>query len=363
MNQQVFYQAIAPFEAARKLSMLPSDHPASRLHGHSFKAKLRTSLPGDWASFQGAEIDDLQMLLEKTTKPFDYAYLNDVMTIPTDENLARWIRENINLSVESIGVQSTQNQGVDIDHEGHAHLWYRFQFEAAHCLPNVPEGHQCGRMHGHSFEVILHAQQPRNDSDIGVDYDWLAKTWQPIQDQLNHSCLNDIEGLENPTSEMIAKWIWGNLYNRIPCLSWVSVYETRTGGCHYDGSDFRIWKQQRFEAATMLGHAPTSDPRQRLHGHSYIARLHLTSPLDQVMGWTVDYGDVKSVFTPIYKQLDHHDLSQIDGTANSDALTIANWVRNRLSNVMPQLDRFDLYQKPGCGCILNWGAMAPALPV
>ena len=363
MNQQVFYQAIAPFEAARKLSMLPSDHPAPRLHGHSFKAKLRTSLPGDWASFQGAEIDDLQMLLEKTTKPFDYAYLNDVMTIPTDENLARWIRENINLSVESIGVQSTQNQGVDIDHEGHAHLWYRFQFEAAHCLPNVPEGHQCGRMHGHSFEVILHAQQPRNDSDIGVDYDWLAKTWQPIQDQLNHSCLNDIEGLENPTSEMIAKWIWGNLYNRIPCLSWVSVYETRTGGCHYDGSDFRIWKQQRFEAATMLGHAPTSDPRQRLHGHSYIARLHLTSPLDQVMGWTVDYGDVKSVFAPIYKQLDHHDLSQIDGTANSDALTIANWVRNRLSNVMPQLDRFDLYQKPGCGCILNWGAMAPALPV
>ena len=362
MSQQTFYQVTAPFEAARKISSLPSDHPASRLHGHSFQAKLTASLPSDWASFQGAEIDDLQALLKKTTKPLDYAYLNDLIAIPTDENLARWIRDNINFSIDQLGVQSTPNHGADIDHQGHVHLWRRFQFEAAHCLPNVPKEHPCGSMHGHSFEVVVHVEQPLEGVDRRIDYDWLTRIWQPLQAQLHHSCLNDIPGLANPTSEMIAKWVWENLDCQVPNLSRVSVYETVTAGCHYNGNHFRIWKAQRFEAAAMLSHAPADYPRRRLHVHSYISRLHLTSPLDEVMGWTIDYGDVKSVFSPIYKQLDHHDLSQLTDSDNSDLLTIANWVCDRLSNIMPQLDRFDLYQKPGCGCILDWGEAAPALP-
>ena len=178
MSQQTFYQVTAPFEAARKISSLPSDHPASRLHGHSFQAKLTASLPSDWASFQGAEIDDLQALLKKTTKPLDYAYLNDLIAIPTDENLARWIRDNINFSIDQLGVQRTPNPGADIAHQGHVHLWRRFQFEAAQCLPNVPKEHPCGSMHGHSFEVVVHVEQPLEGVDRRIDYDWLTRIWQ-----------------------------------------------------------------------------------------------------------------------------------------------------------------------------------------
>ena len=61
--------------------------------------------------------------------------------------------------IESVGIQSTKDEGADIDRDNHVHIWRRFRFEAAHQLPNVPEGHQCGRMHGHGFEVILHADQ------------------------------------------------------------------------------------------------------------------------------------------------------------------------------------------------------------
>ena len=74
---------------------------------------------------------------------------------------------------------------------------------------------------------------------------------------------------------------------------WVSVYETATAGCHYDGNTYRIWKEQSFESALRLKRAPEGHVLQRLHGHSYLVRLHLTAPLDKVMGWTVDYGDVK----------------------------------------------------------------------
>ena len=180
---------------------------------------------------------------------------------------------------------------------------------------------------------------------------------------MHHACLNDIPGLEIPTSEMLASWVWNQLKPELPQLSWVSTYETATSGCHYDGLEHRIWKEQRFEAATQLKAAPADDPRGRLHGHSYISRLHLTAPLDEVMGWTVDYGDVKEVFKPIYKQLDHHNLSTISGPESGSLASIAWWVKDRLSNTLPQLDRLDLYQTPGCGCALSWGKHSPALPV
>lgn len=104
------------------------------------------------------------------------------------------------------------------------------QFEAAHQLPNVPKGHQCGRMHGYGFEVILHADQDLGSHDMGVDFDYPEKCWQPIQQQLHYACLNDIPGLENPTSEMIAGWIWKNvkpyLSELIPQLDRIDLFET-----------------------------------------------------------------------------------------------------------------------------------------
>ena len=82
----------------------------------------------------------------------------------------------------------------------------------------------------------------------------------------------------------------------------MTVYETVTAGCHYDGEHYRIWKEQRFESALSL------NKNNSLHGHSYLIRLHLSCPLDEVMGWTMDYGDVKEIFKPTLSQLDHYYL-------------------------------------------------------
>lgn len=363
MTERLLYTAAAPFEAARRVGVLPEDHRSHRLHGHSFQARVRAELPEGWNSFPGGEVDALSARLTQCVSAFDYDFLNDHLAVPTDENLARWVSQCLDMSgVEMVGIQSTRHEGADLDMHGHAHIWRRYRFESAHQLPNVPAGHQCGRMHGHGFEVILHANQNLGDEDMGVDYDHLDKCWAPLHAELDHACLNDIPGLENPTSEMLAAWIWARLKPELPQLSWATVYETATAGCHYDGDHYRIWKEQRFESALQLHRAPEGDRRRKLHGHSYLVRLHLTAPLDPVMGWTVDYGDVKQLFKPIYKALDHHRLDELEGATDSDPASICRWVRTQFGGDLPQLDRIDLYETPGCGAILAWGEQGPALP-
>jgi 6-pyruvoyltetrahydropterin/6-carboxytetrahydropterin synthase len=363
MSERLFHVAAAPFEAARRVSILPDGHPSRRLHGHSFIARVRAELPTGWAPFPGGETDALKEALTGCIATLDYRDLNEHLPVPTDENLARWVRGCLDVSgIESVGIQSTRDQGADLDDAEHAHIWRRFRFEAAHRLPNVPEGHQCGRMHGHGFEVILHADQALGGEDMGVDFDQLGTLWAPLHEELHYGCLNDLPGLENPTSELLAAWLWTRLKPQLAPLSWITVYETVTAGCHYDGSHYRIWKEQRFESALRLSQAPDGDRRRRLHGHSYSLRLHLTAPLDQVLGWTVDYGDVKERFKPVYKQLDHHLLNDLPRLNHADPASLALWMREEVAAQLPQLDRIDLHQTPGCGAVLCWGDEGPALP-
>ncbi len=364
MSEHLYTVATAPFEAARQVEILPAGHRARRLHGHSFLARVRAELPPDWAPFRGAETDALAERLRTAVASLDYAFLNDQLPVPTDENLARWIRARLAVpGVERLGIQSTRDQGADLDGREHAHIWRRFRFEAAHALPNVPAGHPCGRMHGHGFEVILHAEQCLDGQDMGVDFDRLDECWIPLHTELHHARLNDIPGLDNPTSERLAAWLWQRLQPELPLLSWVTVYETATAGCHYDGRHYRIWKEQTFESALCLRRAPADDPRRRLHGHSYRIRLHLTAPLDEVLGWTVDYGDVKARFEPVYRELDHHRLDRLAGLEDAEPASLLAWIRAALADRLPQLDRIDLEQTPGCGALLYWGAEGPALPV
>ncbi len=363
MTERLLYATAAPFEAARKVEILPEGHRSRRLHGHSFIARVRAELPEGWASFPGSEIDSLNDRLSQCVSKLDYDYLNDHLEVPTDENLARWVKENLDLpNINLVGIQSTRHEGADLDSEESAHIWRRYRFESAHQLPNVPEGHPCGRMHGHGFEVILHVNQKLGDHDMGVDYDQIDQLWAPLHQELDHACLNEIPGLDNPTSESLATWIWNRLKKDLPQLSWVTVYETVTAGCHFDGNHYRIWKEQRFESALFLQHAPEGDRTRRLHGHSYILRLHLTAPLDPVLCWTVDYGDVKELFKPAYKMLDHHLLNQLDDLEDTDSASITRWIRQQAGDDLPQMDRIDLYQTPGCGAILSWGEEDPALP-
>ncbi|MEU8132148.1 6-carboxytetrahydropterin synthase QueD [Streptodolium elevatio] len=115
-------------------------------------------------------------------------------------------------------------------------IFREFCFEAAHRLPNVPEGHKCARLHGHSYRVIVHVEAPV-DPDAGwvMDFGDVKRVFRPIEDQLDHYYLNEIPGLENPTSEILAQWIWTRLQPDLPALSAVTVRETCTSGCTYRG--------------------------------------------------------------------------------------------------------------------------------
>ena len=115
-------------------------------------------------------------------------------------------------------------------------IYKEFSFEAAHRLPNVPEGHKCARLHGHSFRVRVSVDGPLGrDSGWVMDFADLKATFQPIYDQLDHRYLNDIPGLENPTSEVLARWIWRALQPALRGLAELEVRETCTSGCVYRG--------------------------------------------------------------------------------------------------------------------------------
>lgn len=365
MPDKLYYIATVPFESACQIDILDSYHRAAHLHGHSYKASIRVPLENSAVLMEPAGF--LREHLKKIIEPLNYSLLNQHLAIPTDENLTRWIRKKTDLSgIDRIGIQSTNDSGADLDNSGDAHIWRRYRFEAAHQLPKVADGHPCGRMHGHGFEVILHASQSLlqagAEADMGVAFEQIDSYWQPIHEQLDYACLNDIKGLENPTSEVLANWIWQQLKPCFRELSWVTVYETHTSGCNYNGQHYRIWKEQRFESALRPSHLPKGDKRRKLHGHSYLIRLHLMAELDEVMGWTVDYGDVKALFKPVYQQLDHHRLDQLSGIKQVDHASLLLWIKAQMVTALPQLDRIDLYDTPGCGAILCWGEEGPALP-
>lgn len=115
-------------------------------------------------------------------------------------------------------------------------LVHEFRFEAAHRLPKVPPGHKCARLHGHSFKVELAIAGPVNE-ETGwfIDFGDLYTAWQPLYDILDHNYLNEIEGLENPTSEILAKWIWDRMKEKIPSIARVTIYETCDARCEYEG--------------------------------------------------------------------------------------------------------------------------------
>lgn len=119
-------------------------------------------------------------------------------------------------------------------------VYKEFSFEAAHRLPNVPDGHKCARLHGHSFQVRLTVDGPV-DAHTGwvMDFADIKEAFRPLHDRLDHRYLNELTGLENPTSENVARWIWHELRRALPALAEVEVRETCTAGCIYRGEDER----------------------------------------------------------------------------------------------------------------------------
>ena len=117
-------------------------------------------------------------------------------------------------------------------------LYKDFSFEAAHRLPNVPAGHKCARLHGHSLLVRVTVDGPVGERTGWVmDFADLKVAFAPLHDRLDHRYLNEIAGLENPTSEVLARWIWRELRATLPAIAEIEVRETCTTGCIYRGED------------------------------------------------------------------------------------------------------------------------------
>lgn len=115
-------------------------------------------------------------------------------------------------------------------------IYKEFSFEAAHKLPNVPDGHKCGRLHGHSYKVKLHLKG-EVDEKAGwfIDFSDIKTVFKPTLDQLDHYYLNDIPGLENPTAEVLSMWLWNKIKKDLPQLCAVEIMETCTSGVLYKG--------------------------------------------------------------------------------------------------------------------------------
>lgn len=107
----------------------------------------------------------------------------------------------------------------------------RFDFDAAHWLTGVPSDHKCARLHGHTYRVDVMLRGELDSRGMVVDYAEVAQAWQPLHDALDHRCLNDIPGLENPTTEHLAPWIVARLKTALPQLCAVRVWESSTTWC------------------------------------------------------------------------------------------------------------------------------------
>ena len=111
-----------------------------------------------------------------------------------------------------------------------------FTFEAAHWLPTFPEGHKCRRMHGHSFrvDVVVAGEVPEEPGYL-IDYGQMKAAIGPVKALLDHYALNDVAGLENPTAENLARWVYERLRPALPMLESIRVHETCTTACEYRG--------------------------------------------------------------------------------------------------------------------------------
>lgn len=111
-----------------------------------------------------------------------------------------------------------------------------FGFESAHCLPNLPDGHKCRRLHGHSFRFDITVRGEVDErTGLFLDYGDISSAVRPLVEALDHRYLNEIDGLENPSSEHLARWIWRRLISELPSLHQVVVRETCTNACTFRG--------------------------------------------------------------------------------------------------------------------------------
>jgi 6-pyruvoyltetrahydropterin/6-carboxytetrahydropterin synthase len=214
------------FEAAHKTSFKRGD--LSPIHGHSFRVDIVVEGPCDPKLGWLIDYGDISAVFDPLYDQLDHKFLNEVPGIgdPSLRGVRLWILERLrpsmpllkDIRVEIVGAGSFKPNAVSPGST-------RFTFEAAHFLPNLPVTHKCRHMHGHSFHIDI------VDSDPGETADRL----KDIYDTLDHGCLNDVAGLENPTSEIVSQWIWKRLAGSGATPTEIIVAETCTARCIYRG--------------------------------------------------------------------------------------------------------------------------------
>lgn len=338
-----YHRVHGGFESARTLAKQP--------HGHSFEVSAILD-----ASISACR-HTAQQSLEATCEQLSYQDLNQWLdNEPDDPAIVQWIQQSLaSEALVSVELKSAPHTYTEFKIAS-SHPWTisrRFFFEAAHQLPNVPVGHKCGRMHGHGFAVTLTvAIDPSEPAALA--HKKIHEAWAPLHQSLAWSCLNDIDGLENPTSEHLALWLWQKLSSSLALVS-VSVNETPTAGCRFDGEDMAIWKAQTIDSAVRLAGLRDGDPRCAIHGHTFNVELHLTGALDDVQGWVHDFGDVKLAFAPLFKALDHHPLYDIPGLEHADDITLAGYIAQHMQPLLPKLTGVTVEHQKGQGAHVEKG--------
>ena len=209
------YVASSTFEAARLIKAVTHNGVEPSLHGHSFLARVS-------ANTSSSDYEILQSRLADTVRSLDHQFLNNHIAEPSDSEVANWIAGKFeDLANFQCAVRSSSRKGAFINSKGLSFIWESFRFEAAHWLPCVPEDHPCARLHGHGFEVFLYS---------GLDQDFessqnLSDYVDELRRELHGLTLNHIPGLENPTSELLAIWIWERVIKLSASLAGVIVME------------------------------------------------------------------------------------------------------------------------------------------
>jgi len=196
-----------------------------QIHGHSYRVSLRVE--GDCDDQLGWLIDyaDISDMFEPLYDQLDHHHLNEVdgLADVSTKGVSRWIASRL-------GTQLPILKGVEVDIIGDCAFSPKsksdsiaFTFEAAHFLPNLPQTHKCRRLHGHSFRIEVGANRLAPDP------------LRAVYETLDHQNLNDLPGLENPTSEEVSRWVWDRLSPNVSGLSAVTIAETCTAQCIYRG--------------------------------------------------------------------------------------------------------------------------------
>jgi 6-pyruvoyltetrahydropterin/6-carboxytetrahydropterin synthase len=326
------------FQAARRLAAAPADQRESRSHGHGFRLLVQASHSAG---------KDLRARLSRLREDLDYSALDHRLDDPTDARLLSQLMTALP-DAGPAALEGAPGRGVRRDAQGIMHAWCRMRFESAHRLPHVPPGHKCGRLHGHGFAAVIHVRMAAIDARWNADQQRITAAWQPLHSRLHQRYLNDLPGLANPTSEVLASWIWNALIDALPELSWVTVHETAGCGAHFDGTSHRIWKDFGIDSATV--------EEGRILGHSWTLRLHLHGAPDPLYGWTMDFAEVKTAFQPVLLGLDHQPLHALDGLRSPDSRGLAEFVRSSCPPELARLGRVDVMDGCGGGVTHDWAA-------